>query len=354
MKKAPFLILTISLIVLFSLISLSGQGNVYASVERDPVKDPLLSDVFVGIGQGIPPLAVFDRERREEAEAERLEKERYEAELMAREEEDQIASPTPVPTPAPTHLPSATPAPTQTPTPTPGFPEGRLEPLRESTYEEYKSHISADIYGDLGVQRAASYEFCEVPIEYFDDALFIGDSRTVGLGKYTDLSEHAEFYCATSLTVKKVFTSTYKGKGSLEKRLSEKQFGKIYVMVGINELGLGTTEYFMEDYTAMIDHLRELQPDALIFIQAIMNVDKEKNDSDRIFNNTNILGRNHAIATLADNKTIFYIDVNEAVCDEEGNLNAELTFDHLHLKGSAAEFWKEFLMQHGVVKEGEE
>ncbi len=125
-------------------------------------------------------------------------------------------------------------------------------------------------------------------------------------------------------------------------------------MVGINELGLGTTEYFMEDYTAMIDHLRELQPEALIFIEAIMNVDKEKNDSDRIFNNTNILGRNHAIATLADNKTIFYIDVNEAVCDEDGNLDPELTFDHLHLKGSAAEVWKEFLMCHGVVKEEEE
>ncbi|MCR5502220.1 MAG: hypothetical protein K6F53_04385, partial [Lachnospiraceae bacterium] len=155
MKKAPFLLLTISLMILFTLLALAGQGNVYSPIERDPVKDPLLSDVFVGIGKGILPWTVFDSESREEAKREKEEKELYEAELLKKQSEPEpapVPSPTPVLSPTPTVRPSETPAPT--PEPTPAFPEGRLEPLRESTYEEYKSHISADIYGDLGVQRA--------------------------------------------------------------------------------------------------------------------------------------------------------------------------------------------------------
>ena len=74
----------------------------------------------------------------------------------------------------------------------------------------------------------------------------------------------------------------------------------------------------------------------------------KKNESDAIFNNSNINARNHAIATLADNETIFYIDVNEVVCDEEGNLNAEYTFDQIHLLGKYNDLWKQFLLSHGT------
>ena len=56
----------------------------------------------------------------------------------------------------------------------------------------------------------------------------------------------------------------------------------------------------------------------------------------------------NAIATLADNEQIFYIDVNEVVCDEEGHLNTEYTYDQLHLLGMYNDLWKQFLMSHGV------
>ena len=119
-------------------------------------------------------------------------------------------------------------------------------------------------------------------------------------------------------------------------------------MVGINELGRGTTEDFMAKYTEVIDTLHELEPEAKIMIQGIMRVSGKKNESDAIFNNSNINARNHAIATLADNETIFYIDVNEVVCDEEGNLNAEYTFDQIHLLGKYNDLWKQFLLSHGT------
>jgi len=230
------------------------------------------------------------------------------------------------------------------------LPGERIEPFRESTREEYLNHISADIYGDAGVKRAAEYEFVQVDESYFDDALFIGDSRTVGLRDYTDLSEHADFYCETSLTIQKMLEENFPGLGTIEEALEKKEYGKIYIMLGINELGVGTTENFMGYYTDAVDFLCEKEPDAKIFIQGIMRVTGKKNSTDAIFNNSNINARNNAIATLADNERIFYIDVNEVVCDEEGNLNSEYTYDQLHLLGVYDDLWKQFLLSHGVVE----
>ena len=159
---------------------------------------------------------------------------------------------------------------------------------------------------------------------------------------------HGEFLCETSLTIYKMMEENFKGKGTVEEVLASGKYGKIYIMAGINELGRGTTEDFMEKYTEVIDRLRELAPDAKIFIQGIMRVSGKKHSSDAIFNNNNINARNNAIATLADNQQIFYIDVNEAVCDEEGNLTADYTHDQIHLLGMYNDLWKEFLLSHGV------
>ena len=211
-----------------------------------------------------------------------------------------------------------------------------------------------DISGNSGDEV---YEFTEVDDEYFTDALFIGDSRTVGLSEYCEeLDTRATFYAKVSLTIYKVmgmeFIKTEDGrKISIEQALSENQFSKIYIMLGLNEIGTGTTETFCEAYSEVIDRIRELQPDAIIYIQGIMHVTAEKSDNDKHFNNANINERNAALSELADNKTVFYIDMNESVDDENGNLMSELSFDNVHLKASSYERWHQYLLTHAIVKE---
>ena len=169
----------------------------------------------------------------------------------------------------------------------------------------------------------------------------------MGLRDYTDLSEHGEFLCETSLTIYKMMEENFKGKGTVEEVLASGKYGKIYIMAGINELGRGTTEDFMEKYTEVIDRLRELAPDAKIFIQGIMRVSGKKHSSDAIFNNNNINARIMRLRPwLTTSRS--YIDVNEAVCDEEGNLTADYTHDQIHLLGMYNDLWKEFLLSHGV------
>ena len=120
-------------------------------------------------------------------------------------------------------------------------------------------------------------------------------------------------------------------------------------MLGINELGRGTTESFFRVYAEAVNRIRLLQPDALIFIQGIMRVGEEKNSTDAIFNNTNINARNQAISMMADNRSIFYLEVNDAVCDENGNLISDYTFDQIHLKAKYYQLWKNYLFAHGAV-----
>ena len=193
--------------------------------------------------------------------------------------------------------------------------------------------------------------FTVVSEDYFDDALFIGDSRTVGLSEYSGWKKPA-FYSDIGLTIYDVFDKKIaKVDGKLmtiKDALHKKSFGKIYIMLGINEMGTGNAKTFTKAYKDVVEQLKTLQPDAIIYVEAIMNVTKEKSDHDPIFNNTNIGKRNKHLATLADNKQVFYIDVNEAITDSTGGIPAKYTFDNIHLKAAYYKLWTDFLLQHGV------
>ncbi|SFO47831.1 GDSL-like Lipase/Acylhydrolase family protein [Pseudobutyrivibrio sp. JW11] len=197
-------------------------------------------------------------------------------------------------------------------------------------------------------------KYVSVDNSYFDDALFIGDSRMVGLSQYCqDIDARATFYAKKSLSIYNIrddkWIETEDGEEiSLAEALETNHFSKIYIMVGINELGRGDELDFREAYQDVINQIQAAEPDAYIFINSIMHVSGEKNETDELYNNTNINIRNDAIKTLEDRQNIFYLNINEAVDDEEGNLDAETTSDGVHLKGACYEPWHEYLLSHGV------
>lgn len=207
--------------------------------------------------------------------------------------------------------------------------------------------------GTVSGGDAAQWEYASADESYFDDALFIGDSRTVGLYDYAGL-DNATFYASTGLTIYKLFDAEIvpvegsRKKQTVEQALSERQFGKIYLMIGINEMGTGTVESFMKKYDEAVKHLQELQPDAIIYLQAIMKVSAERSAKGDYIYNEGIEQRNAEIAKLADNRQIFFLDVNPYVCGDDGGLVSEYTFDGVHLKAAYIEIWKQFLMDHTI------
>ncbi len=210
--------------------------------------------------------------------------------------------------------------------------------------------------GAMGWEAQNVLDYQSVEDDYFGDAVFIGDSRTVGMFEYGGLEETAAFYAAKGLTIYKLFDSEIvtvagqKKKITVEQALSEHSYAKIYLMVGINEMGTGTVETFAAAYKEAVDHLLELQPDAIIYIQGIIKVTSERSQQGDYINNEGIEARNEAISQLADNERVFYLDVNPAICDETGGMNPIYTFDGVHLKAQYIDLWKGFLKQHAILR----
>lgn len=221
----------------------------------------------------------------------------------------------------------------------------------QGTEHDTEGTLSPSVSNDILSPQVSNRGFIQVDRSYFDDAVFIGDSRTAGLRDYGGL-KNAVFYASDGMSVYDLWTDKFcvvnGEKVTLEEALSSQSFGKVYFQIGINEMGRGTVDGFIEAYTQAVEKMKELQPDAIIFVQGIMRVTKEKSEKDTIFNNEGINLRNDRIAKLADGKRVFYIDMNEAVSDEEGHLDAGLTFDDLHLYGSKYGVWVDFLLSHGI------
>ena len=201
---------------------------------------------------------------------------------------------------------------------------------------------------------SGQFTFEEVPQEYFDDALLIGDSRVTGIQLYSGW-DNITYYAEGGMTIYSMFDcKAAKEDGrtlTIEEALQERSFGKIYLEIGINEMGTGTVDSFMEAYEDAVNHLRELQPEAIIYICGIMYVKQNRSESDSIFNNPNIQARNECISQLADGEHIFYLDINEVMADETGNLNPDYTWDEVHLLGKYNILWLEYFCKHGIVKD---
>lgn len=238
-----------------------------------------------------------------------------------------------------------------------------LAPIPSSTESEGESQASqteitenstalAPIMENVELDGPKTYSFTPVSEDYFDDAVFIGDSRTVGISEYSGI-ENATFLCKTSLSIYDYTKPkiTYKNKKtSIQEVLQNETFGKIYLMVGINESGCGTPESFYELYRNVVEDIRRLQPDALIFIEGNLLVTQSKSDSNTGITNENIASRNDLIATLANQQDTFYIDINQSSLCSNGALIPEFTWDQVHIKAQYYEVWKDFLLKHGIVK----
>ena len=206
----------------------------------------------------------------------------------------------------------------------------------------------------LGPDGLPIVNYQRVEEDYFDDAVFIGDSRTRSLQLYAGF-DNTTFLADTGLTIytvldKKLTPSTQSAKTTVRDYLTSHQFKKIYLMLGINELGTGDAESFGVTYLEVLNTLRELQPDAIIYLQAILHVSEEKENEHTYINNTAIMERNEVLKTFADNTHIFWLDANSTLCDDNGFLLASYTFDGVHLKAKYIPAWTEWLKSHAIIQ----
>ena len=94
--------------------------------------------------------------------------------------------------------------------------------------------------GDFDTADSSNSGFAQENAAYFDDAVFIGDSRTEGLMLYGGMPEGTTFYASKGLNVNTAGTTKIQDGGesiTIMEGLRRHAFKKVYVMLGVNELG---------------------------------------------------------------------------------------------------------------------
>lgn len=247
---------------------------------------------------------------------------------------DQPLPPTQSMSPSPSGVsvalpPSATPTPVPTPTPTP---------------EPVSAH---DFTQPIAAQEA-------VEADYFADAVFIGDSRTDGLKLFGGITQ-ADFIEHTGITVFEVGTKQViridGEKYTVLEALALKQYKKIYLMLGVNELGYHNNDGFAQEYAALVDKLRALQPEAIVYLQNLVAIHPDKakaNNQPAYVTNEQISVYNNIIAQIAAEKRAVLVDVNAALVGEDGILPREGTTDGVHFTKDYYVKWYDYLKIHTV------
>lgn len=183
--------------------------------------------------------------------------------------------------------------------------------------------------------------------KYFDDALFIGDSRTEGFVLYSSLS-NIKAYCSKGLSISRIYTDAIvpleDGRTvTVMEALQEQEYKKIYIMFGVNELGWPYDDLFREQYSKMIQDIKQLQPDALIYVENIIPISAERSATDAIYNNANVTRFNGMIETICKEQNVIYLDVASALADESGALPPGASVDGIHCNKEYCDKWLEYL-----------
>ncbi len=186
---------------------------------------------------------------------------------------------------------------------------------------------------------------------YFDDAVFIGDSRTEGLKMYSGLPT-SRFWSEIGLTVTKAFEDRFvvvNGQWlTVAEALEQAEYGKVYIMLGMNELGWVYESAFVENYAKLIDIIQETHPDATIYVQSIIPVSKWR-DSQGDYNSiANVIRLQKVLCQMCEDKQVNYVNVAEVMHDSEGYLLSEATEDGMHLTPEYCKIWIEYLKTHTV------
>lgn len=192
---------------------------------------------------------------------------------------------------------------------------------------------------------------------YFEDAAFVGDSRTDGFMIYSGIGRGKNL-TSNGLSIfqlaEKKALKIGGEKYTLLEALDMADYGKVYLCLGVNELGVYDDEGFYQSYLAAIDAIRAIQPEAVIYIQGLIPLNEEeiaaaqgkdylKNDHLRVYNDL--------MRKAAEEKQVVFLDLYAEFADENGALPAGASRDGVHLKKEYCQQWLDYLKTHTVDAE---
>ncbi len=196
----------------------------------------------------------------------------------------------------------------------------------------------------------------EVDESYFDHTLFIGDSKTEEMRAWARLGK-AQYFCGTNFSVYNVFDKTDTDSdfrnAKLDRVLRSHKYDQVYIMLGYNECDYPYGG-LMEQFEYVIKRVRDAQPKARIILHGVMHANESVSGMFRCYSPENLEHVNDGLRAIAESyDNTYYVDCNEAFCDENGYLLRNVSLDGEHLLPDYSRQWAEEIRLRAIVEDGE-
>ncbi len=192
-------------------------------------------------------------------------------------------------------------------------------------------------------------------LSYFERCVFIGDSRMLGLIRYTEVDPIN--YCSEGFSVieydNKKFVKIDEENFTVKEALRKNnEFDAIYIATGINELGW-TKDKFSDKYRTMIADIKSVSGHRPIYIQLIMPV-TTKFEKSKIMNpfklkNSSVESFNEMLREIAVDYKVFFLDCAYMFALEDKTLDPAKSTDGAHLTRDAYKQQLDFYKTHVVI-----
>lgn len=228
-------------------------------------------------------------------------------------------------------------------------------------YQKYAdfTYYTYDIDGALPQKEA-------VAENWFDDAVFVGDSVSVRLSMYeasADRLGKAQFLTASSLSATNALWDvsdhsvhpTYNGKKQkVEDSIAQMQgIKKVYIMLGMNDIASVGLNTGIKNFELLCNKILEKSPNVQIYVQSvtpIINGSKSYSYEEGKLNNMTIYRYNVALSALAKKRGWYFVNVAEVMLDGNGYLNPDYCGDPefmgLHFSSAGCKVWVDYLLTH--------
>lgn len=193
----------------------------------------------------------------------------------------------------------------------------------------------------------------DVSDDYFDNTIFLGDSRTVAMVNHNILKEENTF-AVTGISHISFMTHTFQDsvtgmKGDIFKILKARKPERVYIALGVNGVAFIEEEKFVSTFQEFVARIQSAVPDCIIVIESIMPVTREGTFSNNNLNNENITNMNKNLLNIAKEQQVYYLDVAGVIMDEDGKMADEYdTGDGLHFNESACNMIYGYMCCHGA------
>ena len=235
--------------------------------------------------------------------------------------------------------------------------EGSAAPVGESAAPVEATPAQETPVPETPAPGARLAETPDAGRDYLDKIVFLGDSTTYGIGVYygygyTELCPPSQVWTPSSgtltLSYYNIATVVYpetKEELSIEEAVKRGKPEILLITLGVNGIAFMDEEWFIRDYTALVELIQAASPDTKIILNSIYPVaDSYKYQKD--INNDRINAANGWIERIAENTGVRFLYSWECLAENGKLPESAQNGDGLHLNGESFTKVMQYIRTH--------